>query len=334
MAPSGPPVAGGRWKAVFLALAVHLLLVALLVVGIRWKTTPPPALQAELFTPIAVPEPPPPPPPPPPEPVPQPKPVPTPAPEIAKPDIVTEQVRKEKLEAERLEAERREQERKRAEELAKRKAAEEKKKADEAEKKKAEELARKKAEELARKKAEDAAKKKAEEDKKKAAEQARKEAIAKAKKEEGERARRAAEEKAERESEAQRSAYLKELMDKAAAPGGTAAAGGRIGSPGGAGAGAPGGTDSGYRTLLSARIRESTVFAIPPDLSGNPKAVFAVTVQPDCTIAAVRLRRSSGVPAWDQAAERGIQRASPLPRMRDGSCPPELEITRGPRDLE
>ncbi len=313
MVPAGPPKRGGRWKSISLALAVHLALVAMLVVGIRWKTSPPPALQAELFTP-------------PPKPLPTPKPAPTPrpvpltlAPEMPNPDIVIEQRRRAAEEAERQE-----QAKKRAEE----------------EKRKAEELAKKKIEDLAKKKVEDEKKKledekqKAEDEKRKAAELAKKEAAAKARQEAEERAQRAAQEKAERVTEAQRSAYLKELMDKAGTPGGTAASGGNIGSAGGSGAGAPGGADSSYRTRLSTLIRDKTVFAIPPDLTGNPKAVFTVTVNPDCTISAVRLRKSSGVTAWDQAAERGIQRSSPLPRMRDGTCPPDLEITRGPRDHE
>lgn len=318
MAPSVPPVKGGRWKAFALALAVHLLLVALLVVGIRWKTSPPPALQAELFTPAVVPPPPAPTPtPPPPVPVPVPKPVPpVVTPELPKPDIVTEQVRRAKLEAERREAEKRE--------AAKR---------EQEARRKAEELAKKKAEEITKKKAEEIAGKKASEDKRKAEELSRKEVAVKAAKDKEERARLEAEEKAARAAEAQRDAYLKGLMSKAAAPGGTSASGGPSGTRAGVGAGVPGGTDSAYRTRLSALIREKTVFAIPADVQGNPKAVFVVSVLPDCTIASVRLRTPSGVSAWDQAAERGIQRSSPLPRMPDGTCPPELEITRGPRDL-
>ena len=46
----------------------------------------------------------------------------------------------------------------------------------------------------------------------------------------------------------------------------------------------------------------------------------------------MQLRRSSGIPAWDAAAERGIERSDPLPRQADGSCPSELEILRGPKD--
>jgi colicin import membrane protein len=67
-------------------------------------------------------------------------------------------------------------------------------------------------------------------------------------------------------------------------------------------------------------------------MQGNPRAEFQVTVMPDCSITAVRLRRSSGLPAWDQAAERAIQRSSPLPRLPDGKCPSDLTIAHAPRE--
>ncbi len=105
-----------------------------------------------------------------------------------------------------------------------------------------------------------------------------------------------------------------------------------MGTPGATGAAGGAGTDNGYVARLSALIRSNTTYQVPADLAGNPKAVFVVKVAPDCTIMSVKLRRSSGIAAWDDAAERGIQRSSPLPRQRDGSCPPELEIARGPKD--
>ena len=108
-----------------------------------------------------------------------------------------------------------------------------------------------------------------------------------------------------------------------------ASAGGASGATAG---GASGGADGGYVAKLSSLLRSNTVYQAPANLEGNPKAVFVVSVLPDCTIASIKLKRSSGVPAWDQAAERGIERSSPLPRMPDGKCPSDLEISRGPRD--
>jgi colicin import membrane protein len=95
---------------------------------------------------------------------------------------------------------------------------------------------------------------------------------------------------------------------------------------------ATGRVDAGYGARVGAAIRSNTTYQAPGDLDGNPKAVFLVTLRPDCSVASVRLRKSSGVPAWDQAAERGIQRTDPFPRPVEGTCQGELEIVRGPRD--
>jgi colicin import membrane protein len=98
------------------------------------------------------------------------------------------------------------------------------------------------------------------------------------------------------------------------------------------GAGGGNGADNGYVARLSSMLRSNTTYQLSPDVQGNPKAVFVVSVAADCTITSVKLRRSSGVPGWDAAAQRGIERTSPLPKRADGSCPSELEIVRGPRD--
>ncbi|MEK9775403.1 MAG: energy transducer TonB [Quisquiliibacterium sp.] len=96
--------------------------------------------------------------------------------------------------------------------------------------------------------------------------------------------------------------------------------------------GSRGGNEGDYVAKISSMLIANTTYQVPADLKGNPKAVFVVNLMPDCSIAATRLKRSSGVPAWDQAAERGIKRSDPFPRRPDGSCPRELEISRGPRD--
>ena len=314
-----PPTPKGRLRAFGLALAMHGLLVLMLFVGIRWQTQKPAPVAAELWTPapvapqpkpVAQPKPAPEPPPPPPPAVRAPEP----APPVEKPDIVLEQQRKAREEAARRE-----------QELAAKRDAEAKAKRE------AEAKAKRDAEEKTRREAEAKAKREAEaKAKREAEEKAKREAEAKAKREAEAQAKREAEEKARREAqEKARQAYLDRLRASAGTPTEGAASGGASGAPGAAGGA---GTDSGYVARLSALIRSNTVYQVPADLAGNPKAVFLVKVAPDCRIVSVKLRRSSGVAAWDEAAERGIQRSSPLPRQRDGSCPPELEIARGPKD--
>jgi colicin import membrane protein len=52
---------------------------------------------------------------------------------------------------------------------------------------------------------------------------------------------------------------------------------------------------------------------VPDDMKGNPEGVFEVTLLPGGEVLDARLVRSSGVPAYDNAVERAIVGASPLP---------------------
>ena len=304
--PRRPPRAGGRLRAIALALAMHLLLVGLLVFGLKWQSRQPEPVQAELWIP---------PPPPKAEPVPVPRPVVPPppppppraepeSPQKAEPDIKAEQARRE---AERKEQERRAEEKraevKRAEEkraaerkLAEAKAADERRQKDEQARKDAEKR------EAEKKEADRRAAEKAADDKRRA-ELARKDAEA---------------------AEARRAEDIRRLQSQAGT-GGIASDQAVKGSAGGR-------VDAGYGARVGAAIRSNTTYQVTADVEGNPKAVFLVQLRPDCSVAAVRLRKSSGVPAWDQAAERGIQRTDPFPRPADGACQGELEIVRGPRD--
>ena len=53
---------------------------------------------------------------------------------------------------------------------------------------------------------------------------------------------------------------------------------------------------------------------LPPDMPGNPEAVFDVSLLPTGEVLDVKLRRSSGVRAYDDAVERAIRKSTPLPR--------------------
>ena len=69
----------------------------------------------------------------------------------------------------------------------------------------------------------------------------------------------------------------------------------------------------GYVRQIQNKIRRNIVE--PVNLSGNPEVEFEVRVLPGGEIIedTLRLRRSSGVPAYDQAVARAILKASPLP---------------------
>ncbi|WP_369826995.1 energy transducer TonB [Nitrosovibrio sp. Nv6] len=70
-----------------------------------------------------------------------------------------------------------------------------------------------------------------------------------------------------------------------------------------------------YKAKILAKIRRNIV--MPPDLPGNPVVEFDVTLLPGGDILDVRLRASSGIPAFDSAVERGIFLAKPLPLPPD-----------------
>lgn len=55
----------------------------------------------------------------------------------------------------------------------------------------------------------------------------------------------------------------------------------------------------------------------PPGLTGNPEAEFAVSLLPDGGLIDVRLKKSSGNKALDEAIERAIRKSDPLPRPDD-----------------
>ena len=57
---------------------------------------------------------------------------------------------------------------------------------------------------------------------------------------------------------------------------------------------------------------------LPPDIRGNPEAVFDVVQLPSGEILSVKLKKSSGHAAYDSAIERAIHKSSPLPKPEQG----------------
>lgn len=72
-----------------------------------------------------------------------------------------------------------------------------------------------------------------------------------------------------------------------------------------------------YKARIHNKIKRYVV--VPPDINGNPEAVFEVVLLPDGEVLKVTLVKSSGIPAYDNAVERAINRASPLPLPPDPS---------------
>lgn len=67
-----------------------------------------------------------------------------------------------------------------------------------------------------------------------------------------------------------------------------------------------------YVASIVRKIRGNIV--VPPEIKGNPEAIFDVTQLPNGDIVTVRLKRSSGHAALDAAIERAILKSNPLPK--------------------
>lgn len=86
-----------------------------------------------------------------------------------------------------------------------------------------------------------------------------------------------------------------------------------------------------YEAKIRAKVRGNIV--LPPDLAGNPEAVFLVAQLPTGEVLSTKLARSSGHKGYDDAVERAILKSSPLPRPdRPELFSRELKLTFRPKD--
>ena len=89
--------------------------------------------------------------------------------------------------------------------------------------------------------------------------------------------------------------------------------------------------DAAYIGKLKGKIKGNIV--LPPDIAGNPEAIFDVVQLPTGEVMSARLRKSSGHKAYDAAVERAILKSSPLPRPdRPEQFQRNLEIKFRPQD--
>ena len=89
--------------------------------------------------------------------------------------------------------------------------------------------------------------------------------------------------------------------------------------------------DAAYIAKIQSKIRRN--IAVPPDIPGNPEAIFDVVQLPTGDILSVKLRKSSGHKAYDEAVDRAIIKSSPLPPPdRPEQFRRNLEIRSRPLD--
>ncbi|QOF81194.1 cell envelope integrity protein TolA [Variovorax sp. 38R] len=295
-----PPPQRGTPRAVVLALIAHALLIAALTWGVRWRSEADDgAVDAELWSTtvmqaaprLSVPEPPAPVPAPPP---PAPAPPPPPPPAVKPPEPAPAPAPDIALEREKK--------------LKEQKAQKERELEQQRQQQKKKELE-------AKERAEDEAERKKEQQKKLADQKKQQEADAKqaeAKKAEA----------ATKQAAADRAATLKRMQGMAGASGSDDAKGNALRSSG---------PSSGYAGRIAAAVRPNITFPDADSVNGNPEAEFEVRLAPDGTIVGVKLAKSSGLPAWDEAAERGLRKTDKLPRDTDGRIFPSLIVTLKPK---
>lgn len=86
-----------------------------------------------------------------------------------------------------------------------------------------------------------------------------------------------------------------------------------------------------YAARIKAKIRGNIV--LPPDIQGNPEAVFLVVQLPTGEVLPPKLAKSSGHKGYDEAVERAILKSSPLPKPdKPELFERELKLTFRPKD--
>lgn len=299
-----PPPQDGLWRGFVLAILAHLLLVLGLTHGLQWqRESQDVAVEAELWSRVpqqAAPQETA----PPPAPAPVVRAPPQPEPPVVKaPPQPEPPVNRDADIALEREKQKRELEKRRQAELEQERA--EQRRAEAQKKKREEELAKKKEreEELARRKQEQA----------KLAEAKRKEEEKKRKEQEAKEAR-----------EAARVARLREEnLDRMRGMAGT-------GAPSSTGTAAQSsGPSASWGARVQARVRPNIVFT--DAVTGNPEAVVEVRLAPDGTIVSKRIKKKSGVDAWDQAVLRALEKTEVLPRDTDGRVPSGGDLVFRPK---
>jgi len=322
--PYTVPKEPGRWRAIGLAFLVHAALLAFLWIGVRWQSNTPTTIEAEVWNPQpqeAAPQPEParepqpvkvqPAPVPPPPPVPQeaPKPV-VKEPPVENPDIALEKEKKRKAEQERKQAEE-ERQAKLKQKAEEERQAKLKQKADEERQAKL-----KKAEE------ERQAKLKQEQEQKLPKQKPEQQRIATEKA-----AKKKAAEEAKRKQEEAQLAIAREAEMKRLTAGVTGAGGS------GTAAQTQGGrADGAYAQRVAAKIKSNITFNVPDGLSSNPPVEYEVDLLPDGSISGIRKLKSSGVPGFDEAVLRAIQKSQPYPKDKSGTVPSSFIGIHKPKD--
>ena len=84
-----------------------------------------------------------------------------------------------------------------------------------------------------------------------------------------------------------------------------------------------------YGERVTAAVRPHILFA--KEVAGNPLVEYTLDLAPDGAITAARLSKASGVPEWDAAALRAIQRTARMPLDDQGKVPTQMVLALRPK---
>ena len=92
------------------------------------------------------------------------------------------------------------------------------------------------------------------------------------------------------------------------------------------------GPTPGYDRRLAALFKRNIIFSNPETISGNPQATVEVRVSAAGRIINWRLTTSSGVPAWDSAVLRAVEKTERVPPDENGNFVLVFPVNFGPKD--
>lgn len=94
----------------------------------------------------------------------------------------------------------------------------------------------------------------------------------------------------------------------------------------------PGTADAAYIAQVRTRIKNNTSFNVSSSIKGNPPVIYEVELLPDGTLRNIRKTRSSGIPGFDEAILRAIEKSAPYPKDKTGRVPSKFVVTHKPKD--
>ena len=92
------------------------------------------------------------------------------------------------------------------------------------------------------------------------------------------------------------------------------------------------GPSAAYTNRLAALFKRNISFSTADSIQGNPEAVVQVRVSSTGLIMSKSLTKSSGVPAWDEAVLRAVEKTERIPLDENGKVVPDFPIRFGPKD--